>query len=53
MQEYRFRAMGCQMLAVVDGDDVSVATHLAAVPHWFEAWEQQLSRFVRTATCRA
>src|SRR5690349_8840246 len=37
--------MGCHMLAVVDRDDASVATHLAAVPHWFEAWEQQLSRF--------
>ena len=45
MQEYRFRAMGCHMLAVVDGGDAPVAMYLAAVPHWFEAWEQQLSRF--------
>lgn len=45
MQEYRFRAMGCQMLAVVDSDDPSFATQLAAVPNWFEGWEQQLSRF--------
>jgi thiamine biosynthesis lipoprotein len=45
MQTYEFRAMGCQMLAVVDGDNVPIATQLAAVPHWFEGWEQQLSRF--------
>jgi FAD:protein FMN transferase len=45
MQEYRFRAMGCEMLAVVDGDGALVATRLAALPHWFEVWEQQLSRF--------
>ncbi len=45
MQEYRFRAMGCQMLAVVDCDDAEAAAQLAAVPGWFEAWEQQLSRF--------
>ena len=45
MQEEQFRAMGCQMLAVVDGDNTEAAALLATVPHWFEAWEQQLSRF--------
>jgi thiamine biosynthesis lipoprotein len=45
MQEYRFRAMGCHMLAVVDGDDAPAVAQLAEAPHWFEAWEQQLSRF--------
>ena len=45
MQEYQFRAMGCQMLAVVDGDNTEAAALLAAVPQWFEVWEQQLSRF--------
>lgn len=45
MQEYHFRAMGCQMLAVVDSNKPSVAARLAAVPGWFEEWEQQLSRF--------
>src|SRR5262245_9020671 len=45
MQEYRFRAMGCQMLATVDRDDAEAAARLAAVPGWFEEWEQQLSRF--------
>jgi len=45
MQERSFRAMGCQMLAVIDCDDAPAATRLAAVPGWFEEWEQQLSRF--------
>ena len=45
VQEHSFRAMGCQMLAVIDRDDAPAATRLAAVPGWFEAWEQQLSRF--------
>jgi len=45
MQERTFRAMGCQMLAVIDRDDALAATRLAAVSGWFEAWEQQLSRF--------
>jgi thiamine biosynthesis lipoprotein len=33
------------MLAGVDRDDAEAAALLAAVPGWFEAWEQQLSRF--------
>jgi thiamine biosynthesis lipoprotein len=45
MQEYRFRAMGCHMLAVLDGDGAGAVAQLAAVPGWFEEWEQQLSRF--------
>jgi len=45
MQERTFRAMGCQMLAVIDRDDAPAAMRLAAVPGWFEEWEQQLSRF--------
>lgn len=45
MQECQFRAMGCQMLAVVDSDDIPAATRLADVPGWFGEWEQQLSRF--------
>ena len=45
MQERTFRAMGCRMLAVIDRDDAAAATRLAAVPGWFEGWEQQLSRF--------
>jgi FAD:protein FMN transferase len=45
MQEYQFRAMGCHMLAVIDCDDTPAVAQLAEVPGWFEAWEQQLSRF--------
>ena len=52
MPKCYFRAMNCEMLALVEGqaDDQSVAPHaldrvLSAVPSWFEAWEQTLSRF--------
>lgn len=45
MQKHLFRAMGCQMMAVIDRDDARAAKQLAAVPSWFEDWEQQLSRF--------
>lgn len=45
MQRIEFRAMGCQMLAVLDRESPEAARHLAQVPDWFEAWEQSLSRF--------
>lgn len=45
MQELVFRAMGCEMLAVLDRDDAAAQAQLAAVPGWFAGWEQQLSRF--------
>jgi FAD:protein FMN transferase len=45
MQRLEFRAMGCQMLAIVDSDDAGVSEVLAQVPGWFEAWESSLSRF--------
>lgn len=45
MKELAFRAMGCQMLAVIDRDEQRAADLLADVPGWFEGWEQQLSRF--------
>src|SRR4029078_4170421 len=45
MQELRFRAMGCQMLAALDTDSPETARRLAQVPGWFADWEQQLSRF--------
>jgi thiamine biosynthesis lipoprotein len=52
MQTLSFRAMGCQMLAALDGDTAD-ETQLAAVPVWFERWEQQLSRFRPTSDlCR-
>ena len=45
MRTHEFRAMGCQMLAVLDRDDQAADAQLAAVPGWFEEWEQQMSRF--------
>lgn len=45
MQEQRFRAMGCHMLAVLDNESQLAASVLKPVPAWFEEWEQQLSRF--------
>jgi thiamine biosynthesis lipoprotein len=44
VQQIEFRAMGSQMLAVLDGD-MAGADRLAQVPEWFERWEQRLSRF--------
>jgi thiamine biosynthesis lipoprotein len=43
MQRLDFRAMGCQMLALLDTDRRAML--FDAVPGWFEAWEQTLSRF--------
>jgi thiamine biosynthesis lipoprotein len=45
MHQRAFRAMGCHMLAILDRDDPWTEAQLAAVPAWFEEWEQQLSRF--------
>ena len=45
MQRIEFRAMGCQLLAVLDSQSPQAARHLAQVADWFEAWEQSLSRF--------
>lgn len=45
MQRLAFRAMGCQMLAVLDVASPQAARPLAQVPGWFEEWEQTLSRF--------
>ncbi len=40
-----FRAMGCQMLAIVEQDSENAPDTVARVPNWFEGWEQVLSRF--------
>ncbi|MGB8645406.1 MAG: FAD:protein FMN transferase [Anaerolineae bacterium] len=45
MERLEFRAMGCQMLAVVDSDDPAAAAAVRQVSEWFEEWEQALSRF--------
>jgi thiamine biosynthesis lipoprotein len=49
MLQRAFRAMGCQMLAMVDADDAAVGEVLAAVPEWFGAWEDHISRFRPTS----
>ncbi|MEI6778412.1 MAG: FAD:protein FMN transferase [Chloroflexales bacterium] len=45
MQRLEFRAMGCQMLAVIDGEGDDIVAALQQVPSWFAEWEQCLSRF--------
>jgi thiamine biosynthesis lipoprotein len=45
MEQITFRAMGCQMLAALDGDGDAARAALAQVPGWFAAWEATLSRF--------
>jgi len=45
LHQLPFRAMGCQMLAIVEQDSEDAPGILAQVPDWFEEWEQALSRF--------
>src|SRR4051812_49122226 len=45
MEIIEFRAMGCKMLAAIDGEAEKVRPLLEQVPEWFERWEQALSRF--------
>ena len=45
MQRLDFRAMGCQMLALMDSEDADATEALTLVPGWFEEWEASLSRF--------
>ncbi|MBE0697228.1 MAG: FAD:protein FMN transferase [Anaerolineaceae bacterium] len=45
MQKIEFRAMGCQITAILDGDEPQAVQALEQVPGWFEEWEQVLSRF--------
>jgi thiamine biosynthesis lipoprotein len=40
-----FRAMGCDMLVILELASESEADVLKNVPIWFEEWEQSLSRF--------
>ena len=43
LHRLEFRAMGCEILAAVDGEHQPAL--LLKVPEWFEEWEQALSRF--------
>ncbi len=45
MLKIEFRAMGCQMTALLDWDTLPAARLLQQTPAWFEEWEQSLSRF--------
>ncbi|MBI3244720.1 MAG: FAD:protein FMN transferase [Chloroflexi bacterium] len=45
MQQIEFRAMGCQMRAMIDSDSAQGAQRLAEVPDRFAEWENALSRF--------
>lgn len=45
MERIEFKAMGTQVLAVVDRDGETIMKGLGQVPNWFERWEQCLSRF--------
>ncbi len=40
-----FRAMGCGMIAMLDGASDEASDLLAQVPTWFEEWEDIFSRF--------
>ncbi|MBI5951764.1 MAG: FAD:protein FMN transferase [Chloroflexi bacterium] len=40
-----FRAMGGDMVALLEDDSASQPSILEEVPNWFEGWEQSLSRF--------
>ncbi len=45
MQRLEFRAMGSQVVAIIDSEDVAASTALRHVPEWFAMWEEALSRF--------
>jgi FAD:protein FMN transferase len=45
LHRYSFRAMGGEMLAILEDDTNSPPSILDRVPLWFEEWEQTLSRF--------
>lgn len=40
-----FRAMGCEMITLLEQESDSAPAILDSVPAWFEDWEQSLSRF--------
>ncbi|MBL8102315.1 MAG: FAD:protein FMN transferase [Anaerolineales bacterium] len=48
-QRLSFRAMGCNMLAILEKDFESAPAVLTDVPDWFEDWEQSFSRFRPTS----
>ena len=49
MEQLRFFAMGCEILAVLDCEGPQVSQILEQVPEWFSRWEMQFSRFQPTS----
>jgi FAD:protein FMN transferase len=45
MEQITFRAMGSQILAILDTDNSAARAMLNAVSAWFAGWERALSRF--------
>lgn len=45
LHRHSFRAMGCEMLALLESESDSTPVILDSVPAWFEDWEGSLSRF--------
>lgn len=45
LHQLPFRAMGGEMLAILEGDKDAPPSILDKVPGWFEEWERALSRF--------
>ncbi len=45
MLKIEFHAMGCQMAALLDSENIQAIRAIEQVPGWFEEWEQALSRF--------
>ena len=45
LHRHSFRAMGCEMLALIESESGSAPAILDRVPAWFEEWEGSLSRF--------
>jgi len=45
LHRHPFRAMGSQMLAVLEQESEDAPEILDQIPEWFEDWEQTLSRF--------
>jgi FAD:protein FMN transferase len=45
LHRFPFRAMGCDMLTILEGSTDSPPSILDEIPNWFETWEQTLSRF--------
>jgi len=46
MHAIEFRAMNCQMAAMIDTHTPAAKEMLAQVPRWFNEWEKCLSRFI-------